>query len=89
MASYSVEWKRSAAKELKNLPRDIVLRILGAVEGLSGEPYPAGVKKLVGAEHTYRVRVGDYRIVYSIWSSKLLIEIVRVGHRKDVYEDRS
>ncbi|PYQ62963.1 MAG: hypothetical protein DMF53_11710 [Acidobacteria bacterium] len=37
----------------------------------------------------YRVRVGDYRIVYSIWSSKLLIEIVRVGHRKDVYEDRS
>jgi len=89
MGSYSVEWKRSAAKELKSLPHNVVLRILSKVEGLSSDPYPDGVKKLVGAEHTYRVRVGDYRIVYSIWSSKLLIEIVRVGHRKDVYEDRS
>jgi mRNA interferase RelE/StbE len=89
MGSYSVEWKRSAAKELKDLPRDVVLRVLSKVEGLSEDPYPSGVKKLVGAEHTYRVRVGDYRIVYSIWSSKLLIEIVRVGHRKEVYEDRS
>jgi mRNA interferase RelE/StbE len=86
MGSYNVEWKRSAVKELKNLPRDVVLRILSAVEELSSEPYPFGIKKLVGTEHTYRIRIGDYRIVYDIWASKLLIEIVRVGHRKDIYE---
>lgn len=86
MESYSVEWRRSAAKELKRLPQDIVLRILGAVEELSANPYPTGTKKLVGAEHSYRIRVGDYRIVYSIWASRLAIEIVRVGDRKDVYK---
>lgn len=62
-----------------------MLRILSAVEELSANPYPAGTKKLVGAEHSYRIRVGDYRIVYSIWTSRLTIEIVRVGNRKDVY----
>ena len=55
MGSYNVEWKRSAVKELKNLPRDVVLRILSAVEELSSEPYPFGIKKLVGTEHTYRI----------------------------------
>lgn len=85
MGSYSVEWRRSAAKELKKLPQDVVLRILSAVEELSANPYPAGTKKLVGAEHSYRIRVGDYRIVYSIWASRLAIEIVRVGDRKDIY----
>jgi mRNA interferase RelE/StbE len=86
MASYSVEWKRSAIKELKKLPREVVPRVLSAVELLAREPYPAGVKKLVGAEHTFRIRIGDYRIVYSVLASRLLIEIIRVANRKDVYE---
>jgi mRNA interferase RelE/StbE len=85
MASYSIAWKRSAAQELKKLPREVVGRILKVVEQLATEPYPSGVRKLVGAEHTYRIRVGDYRIIYSVMASALIIEIIRVGHRRDIY----
>lgn len=85
MGSYSVEWKRSAVKELRDLPRVAVSRIVDAVDELASEPHPPGSRKLVGADHTYRIRIGDYRIVYSVWASQLLIEIIRVGHRKDVY----
>jgi mRNA interferase RelE/StbE len=85
MDSYRIEWKRSATQELRRLPREIVGRILKAVEQLSTDPYPSGVRKLAGSEHTYRIRVGDYRIIYSILASALLIEIIRVGHRRDVY----
>ena len=85
MASYSIEWKRAAAQELKKLPREVVERVLKAVEQLATEPYPSGVRKLVGAEHTYRIRVGDYRIIYSVMASALIIEIIRVGQRRDVY----
>ncbi len=86
MASYTIEWKRSAVKELRVLPKDAVARILTAVEQLSVNPYPVGVRKLLGAEHTYRVREGDYRVVYTIIASSLIIEVIRVGHRKDVYD---
>jgi mRNA interferase RelE/StbE len=85
MASYSIAWKRSAAQELKKLPREVVGRIVKAVEQLSTEPYPSGVRKLLGAEHSYRIRVGDYRIIYSVMASALVIEIIRVGHRRDIY----
>lgn len=86
MDSYKIEWKRSAVKELRSLPKDIAARIVQAVEQLSTNPYPAGVKKLVGSEHTYRLREGSYRIIYSIGASSLVIEVIRVGHRKDVYD---
>ena len=86
MASYKIEWKRSAAKELRTLPRDVVERILKAVEHLSIEPYPSGVRKLVGAVHTYRIREGNYRVIYTVTASSLVIEIIRVGHRKGVYD---
>lgn len=82
---YSIEWKRSAARELRQLPRDTVLRVLRAVEGLRINPFPVGVRKLSGAEHTYRIREGSYRIIYSVYTSRLTIEVIRVGHRRDVY----
>ena len=85
MASYKIEWKRSAAKELKRLPPEIIKRILTAVEALAEEPFPAGVKKLIGSHHTYRIREGSYRIIYNIVSDVVVIEIIKVGHRKDVY----
>jgi len=85
MDSYNMRWKSSATRELKKLPRNIISRILEAVEKLRATAYPDGVRKLVGSEHTYRIRVGDYRIIYSILASELVIEIIRVGHRKDVY----
>ena len=56
MASYRIEWKRSAVKDLKGLPQKVISYIVEAVMGLAADPHPLGVKKLVGSEHTYRVR---------------------------------
>lgn len=85
MASYKIEWKRSAAKELKRLPPEIIKRILVTVESLAENPLPDGVKKLAGSHHTYRVREGAYRIIYNLLSEIVVIEIIKVGHRKEIY----
>ncbi len=84
MASYKIEWKSSAYKELQKLPRPTIARVVAAVLELSDDPYPHGVKKLVGSEYSYRIRIGDYRVVYEVFENRLVIEIVRVRHRKDV-----
>ena len=86
MDSYRIAWKRSAIKELKSLPKEVVARIVQAVGQLTENPFPPEVKKLVGSERTYRIREGSYRVVYTIAPSALVIEIIRVGHRKDVYD---
>lgn len=86
MASYNIIWKRSALKELRALPKVSVQRIITTVEQLSNNPLPSGVRKIAGAQHTYRVREGDYRIIYTIIAAVLTIEIIRIGHRKDVYD---
>jgi mRNA interferase RelE/StbE len=85
MASYTIEWKSSARKELRKLPPQIIKRIVTAVTKLADEPRPTGGRKLVGSQHTYRIRLGDYRVIYNILDGRLLVEIVRVAHRKDVY----
>jgi mRNA interferase RelE/StbE len=82
---YSIEWKRSAVKELRRLPKEVIILVMEAIEGLRINPLPVGVRKLSGAEHTYRIREGSYRIIYSVYTSRLVIEVIRVGHRKDVY----
>ena len=87
MVSYSIEWKSSAKKELRRLPKKAINNIITAVGKLPNNPQPAGSRKIIGTEHTYRQRIGDYRIVYSIESNRLVIEVVRVGHRKDVYRN--
>ena len=86
MASYKVEWKRAAVKELRALPTEAIERILKAVEQLAMNPYPVGVRKLVGAEHNYRIREGNYRVIYTVTAATLVIEVIRVGHRKDIYD---
>jgi mRNA interferase RelE/StbE len=85
MVSYQIEIKPSASKELEKLPRQIIPRIITAINELGKNPYPQGVRKLTGFEHTYRIRVGDYRILYHIYEKRLVIEIIRIRHRKDVY----
>jgi len=85
MASYKIEWKNSAYKELQKLPRPMITRVVAAVSDLANDPFPNGVKKLVGSEFSYRIRVGNYRVVYEVFQGRLVIEIVRVRHRKDVY----
>ena len=88
MASYKIEWKQSAKKELKKLDKQIIPRILQAVENLADNPYSSGSKKLIGSDSIYRIRVGDYRIVYNIKLSVVIIEIIKVGHRREIYRQQ-
>ena len=85
MATFQIEWKNSALRELKRLDRKIIPRVISAVESLSTDPFPSGVRKLQGSDNTYRVRVGQYHIVYEIFQAKIVIVIIRVRHRKDAY----
>lgn len=85
MATYQIEWKESAQKELRKLPHPVVGRIITAVDALAENPFPSGVVKLAGAEHSFRIRVGDYRVIYTVEKAVLTIQIVRVRHRRDVY----
>ena len=88
MALYKIEWKRAAKKELKKLDKQVILRVLQAVESLAEDPLRSGSKKLVGSNSIYRIRVGDYRIIYNIESSILTVEIIKVGHRGQVYRKK-
>ena len=85
MASFEIEWKHSAARELKKLPKDTIGRIVSAVEALATTPHPAGSRKLAGSEHTYRIREGSYRVIYEVGPGNVRITIVRVAHRREVY----
>ena len=85
MDSFRIEVARSATKELRAIDRQWVPRIMLAIEGLADDSMPVGCKKLVGSEYTYRIRVGDYRIVYDIQNANLVIFVIRIRHRRDVY----
>ncbi len=85
MASFSIQWRKSTKKDLRSLPRNEVSRIIGAVEKLADHPLPHGSEKLAGSEHTCRIRVGNYRVVYELFRDANLVEIQRVRHRKEVY----
>ena len=84
-ARYRVEFKPSAAKAVEKLPRPAQRRVVAAAEALGDNPRPDGCRKLEGEPDLYRVRVGDYRLVYAVRDRVLLVLIVRVGHRRDVY----
>lgn len=84
MASYKLLIKPSAAKELAALPRKDRRRIVAKAMGLAEIPRPPGSEKLSG-EEKYRLRQGDYRILYSIQDSKATVTIVKIGHRREVY----
>jgi len=85
MASYSIRWKKSSVKELRKVHKETVPKIIEAVEKLALNPYHVGAKKLVGSERTFRIKVGSYRILYEIDESEIIIEIIRVRHRKEIY----
>ncbi len=84
MASYSLFLKRSAAKELEAVPAKDRRRIVGRIEALAADPRPPGVQKLSGAEK-YRVRQGNYRILFTIDDAERRVVIVKLGQRGDVY----
>ncbi len=85
MASYKIIWKKSALRELYNIRKDAIPRIVVAIESLVKNPFPSGVKKLSGSERIYRLRVGNYRIIYELEQDVLSIHIIRIRHRKDAY----
>ena len=85
MASYKLFIKPSAAKEIESAPKKDRLRIIQRIQDLSTDPLPPGSEKLSGHDDKYRVRQGTYRIVYTISDAGLVICIVKVGHRKEVY----
>lgn len=84
MANCRILFKQSVAKDLRSIPTKDVQRILQRVEGLAEDPRPAGVEKL-SSDEKYRIRQGNYRILYTIDDDVITVTIVKVGHRRDVY----
>jgi mRNA interferase RelE/StbE len=82
---YKIEIKESALKSLVEMPARQQLRIKRKIDVLAENPCPPGHRKIKGEEHTYRIRVGDYRVVYRVFETTVVIMILRIGHRKDVY----
>ena len=84
---YQITIKKTASKELEKLPKKIILSITTSIYTLANNPRPTGCKKLKGAkDYLWRIRVGDYRVIYSIEEEVKIIDIKKVGHRKDIYE---
>ena len=86
MEKYKIEFKKSAVKELKSIPDKDIKKIITKINSLKENPRPDGCIKLTGKEQ-YRVRQGNYRILYSIEEDKLIIFVVKIGHRKDIYRE--
>ena len=85
MARYSIEISRTAEKQLKKLNRDDQRRVVKAIVALADDPHPRGSRSLTGYDDVFRIRVGPYRVLYSVSGKKLVIIILKIGHRKDVY----
>ena len=87
MTCYKVELKKTAEKSLLKLPKPVIAKVIDLLQGLADEPRPNGCKKLTGSTNTYRIRTGDYRVVYSIFDDVLIIDVVKIGHRKEIYKN--
>ncbi|NJM72580.1 MAG: type II toxin-antitoxin system RelE/ParE family toxin [Scytonema sp. RU_4_4] len=87
--TYEVKFTKPAQKMFKKLTQEVQDRIQSKINELAIEPRPSGVKKLKSQENTCRIRVGDYRVIYEIFDDILLVKIVEVGHRSEVYKDES
>jgi mRNA interferase RelE/StbE len=81
---YQIELTKTAAKQLDKLPDSVAFSLIDAIELLAGNPRPNGCKKLKGRS-AYRIRQGDYRVIYDIYDSVLVIDVIAIGHRKDIY----
>lgn len=87
MADYSITFARSARKELDRLPANLAERVLDKIEALSENPRPAGVTKLKGQRNLWRLRAGDYRVVYAIDDATKAVDVSIIRHRREVYRD--
>jgi mRNA interferase RelE/StbE len=87
MARFEIRFKASVAKDLRGIPKTEVRRILARIESLREEPRPPGSEKLAGAT-LYRLRQGVYRIVYAVLDAEVIVEVIKIGHRRGVYRSR-
>jgi mRNA interferase RelE/StbE len=88
MARYELRFKPSVAKDLRGIPKADVRRLLNRIGALRDAPRAPGWEKLAGGDELYRVRQGTYRIVYAIHDERIVVEVIRVGHRREVYRRR-
>ena len=84
MASYAVQLKPSARKELESLPSSVLTRVFPKIELLADDPRPAGCKKLKGYKDQWRIRMGDWRVVYIVDDPAKLVSITRIAHRREI-----
>jgi len=85
MPAWRIEFSRSAARQFTALPRKEQERLRARIDRLAENPCPSGVKKLAGEEGLYRLRSGDYRVVYTVQDEVLVVLVLKVGHRREVY----
>ncbi len=82
---YSVEFSQRAVRQIDALEAKLRIRIIKKIEALSDNPRPPGVQKLAGSENDYRIRIGDYRVVYEVRDALLIVLVIKVAHRRQVY----
>lgn len=85
MAEYAITLARSARKELETLDASLVSRIFPKIKLLATDPRPAGCRKLVGEKRLWRIRIGDYRVIYSIDDQRETVDVIAVRHRRNAY----
>jgi mRNA interferase RelE/StbE len=85
MAKYKIEVSATAERQLKKIRREDTIRILRSISLLAGEPRPSGCRKLSGYDDIYRIRIGHYRVIYEIDGKRIIIVILKIGHRREVY----
>ncbi|MDJ0845412.1 type II toxin-antitoxin system RelE family toxin [Crocosphaera sp.] len=86
MEKYKIEFLKTAKKDLAKLPRNIQQRIAKKINALITNPYPTDVKQLKNGNGRLRIRVGDYRIIYRVENDKLVILVIKIGHRSQIYK---
>jgi mRNA interferase RelE/StbE len=85
MADYEVTFARSARRELEGLVPPLANRILTRIQALAREPRPPGARKVQGRQNLWRIRVGDYRVIYSVYDDQRVVDVVKVRHRREAY----
>ena len=83
---HRIEFSHRGARQFKNLPKRVQVRLKSKIDALSENPRPRGVEKLKGGDDLYRIRVGDYRVIYQVKNKALIVLIVKIGDRKEVYQ---
>lgn len=85
-STYHIEFRPGARRQFEKLPKDAKKRIAASIDALAAEPRPRRAVKMAGiGDDTYRIRTGDYRIIYSIFDEMLIVLVIKVGHRKEIY----